>query len=770
MAVRRTLSLLIVTAFAAFAQQRSGELAISVADESGAVLRASGVVASQATQTRVAFTTDADGLASVRNLPFGSYQVSVERTGFARTSAKVDIHSVLPVRVAFTLHVASVDTAIVIKESSTLIDPHQTGSVYHIGSESIEERRLAAPGRSLLDLVDTQPGWVVEANGVLHPRGSEYDTQYVVNGLPVEDNRSPAFAPELDVDDVQAIHVLTANYPAEYGRKLGGVVEVQTSRDQREGIHGRVALSAASFDTLSAYLGLQIGLQRTTIGVTADATTTARYLDPPVEENFTNSGTTRGGSVRLEHDFKNGDRLRAVLQRRNAGFDVPNELVQQVAGQRQDRSTEETSGQITYQRVLLTSLLGDVRVRVRDVSTGLWSNELSTPIQPFQQRGFREGYVNAGIAGNVGRHEWKAGADAIFASVREAFSFRVTDPDVFDPDTPNQFAFADRRQDREQAAYVQDTIRLGPVTVSAGARWDHYRLMVSDNALSPRLGVAWSLPSAGLVLRASYDRAFQTPAIENLLLASSPQLEALNANVLRLPVPPSRGDFYQAGFLKTLFDRIRLESNWFRRSIREFSDDDLLLNTGVSFPIAFSRADIHGVEAKIEVPRWGPVSAFISYANMTGTGQFPITGGLFLQHGAAELLRSTERFPITQDQRNTARARVRYQVAPRLWTALSASYGSGLPVELGDDPQPQTEVSQRILERVNLERGRVRPSFSLDVSVGARLWGREGKSVDLQGDVANLTNRLNVINFAGVFSGTALAPPRSLGIRLRADF
>jgi hypothetical protein len=93
-----------------------------------------------------------------------------------------------------------------------------------------------------------------------------------------------------------------------------------------------------------------------------------------------------------------------------------------------------------------------------------------------------------------------------------------------------------------------------------------------------------------------------------------------------------------------------------------------------------------------------------------------------------------------------------------------------LPVELGDDPQPQTEVSQRILERVNLERGRVRPSFSFDVSVGARLWGREGKSVDLQGDVANLTNRLNVINFAGVFSGTALAPPRSLGIRLRADF
>jgi hypothetical protein len=36
--------------------------------------------------------------------------------------------------------------------------------------------------------------------------------------------------------------------------------------------------------------------------------------------------------------------------------------------------------------------------------------------------------------------------------------------------------------------------------------------------------------------------------------------------------------------------------------------------------------------------------------------------------------------------------------------------------------------------------------------------------------VANLTNRLNVVNFAGLFSGTALAPPRSASVRLRLDF
>ena len=44
------------------------------------------------------------------------------------------------------------------------------------------------------------------------------------------------------------------------------------------------------------------------------------------------------------------------------------------------------------------------------------------------------------------------------------------------------------------------------------------------------------------------------------------------------------------------------------------------------------------------------------------------------------------------------------------------------------------------------------------------------RSLRIQADVRNLTDQLTVINFAGLFSGTALAPPRSLAVRLRADF
>jgi len=75
-----------------------------------------------------------------------------------------------------------------------------------------------------------------------------------------------------------------------------------------------------------------------------------------------------------------------------------------------------------------------------------------------------------------------------------------------------------------------------------------------------------------------------------------------------------------------------------------------------------------------------------------------------------------------------------------------------------------------VVNRVNFSRGRVRPSFSLDASVGADLWVHEKRSVRLQADAINLTDRLNVINFAGLLSGTALGAPRSLAIRLQTEW
>jgi hypothetical protein len=54
---------------------------------------------------------------------------------------------------------------------------HRTGTQYAVGRQVLAENIATQPGRDLSDLVNDLPGWLYEANGVLHPRGSEYDVQ-----------------------------------------------------------------------------------------------------------------------------------------------------------------------------------------------------------------------------------------------------------------------------------------------------------------------------------------------------------------------------------------------------------------------------------------------------------------------------------------------------------------------------------------------------------------------------------------------------------------
>src|SRR5204863_4610200 len=108
----------------------------------------------------------------------------------------------------------------------------------------------------------------------------------------------------------------------------------------------------------------------------------------------------------------------------------------------------------------------------------------------------------------------KIGGDVLHASVRESFSYQVTDAAAFDADLPSSFDFDETGVDREQSLFIQDRVRLNQWTVSAGLRWDRYDFKITEQAVSPRVAVAWS-PTADLVLRVAYDRAFETPALEN---------------------------------------------------------------------------------------------------------------------------------------------------------------------------------------------------------------------------------------------------------------
>src|SRR5215831_2546210 len=758
-------------------QGNSGELRLKVTDSSGLGLRSTVEIVSEANQLREQFVTDEAGNLVARRLPFGVYKIQVEREGFSPSSDSLEVGSVVPIEKRVTLTIAALSTSVTVRDSDTLIDPHRTGTVYRIGSETLKNRTTSLQGRSLQDLINSQPGWLYEGNAVLHPRGSEYQTQFVVDGFPLTDNRSPSFAPHIEADDVQSIGIYTAGIPAEYGRKMGGVVEVNTLQDSQPGFHGQLVLSGGSFDSAGAFAQGQYAWGKNVFGASASGGMTSHYLNPVVVQNFTNRGTLGDFSTNYQRDLTPRDRLSLSVRHELSRYELPNEQLQQAAGQLQTADNLETMGIASYQHTFSPNVLGDLRGMVRDNANDFYSNANSTPIAILQHNRFREGYFKGNITISHGRHEIKAGVESDNLFLHESFNYNVTDPTQSDPGTPLTFSFTGQRPDLEQAVYVQDLIRLGNWTVNAGLRWDHYQLMLNRQALQPRLAISRYFPSAKVIVHFSYDRVFQTPSFENLLLSSSTAATTLNPVSLQLPVEPSEGNYYEAGLTKVFFDKIRLDTNYFRRAVNNFGDDDQINNTTISFPIAFRKAVIYGAEAKLDLPEWKKFCGFVSYSYELGNAWNPVAGGLFL--GANADIPTIGFFPISQDQRNTARGRLRYQVAPRLWIAGGVQFDSGLPFQFQCDPSLSLDrcianevqiYGQQVVDRVNFAQGRIYPTFQVSASAGVDVYKSERLNMRFQVDGQNLTNVVDVIDFGGLFSGNAIGPSRNVMMRLTATF
>ncbi len=87
---------------------------------------------------------------------------------------------------------------------------------------------------------------------ILHPRGEEYQTQYVMDGIPLTDNRSAAFVADFDADEVQEMSVMTAGFPAEYGKKTRRRDRGRNGKDTRLGFHGKIVGVREAASTLRA--------------------------------------------------------------------------------------------------------------------------------------------------------------------------------------------------------------------------------------------------------------------------------------------------------------------------------------------------------------------------------------------------------------------------------------------------------------------------------------------------------------------------------------
>ena len=137
----------------------------------------------------------------------------------------------------------------VTENGTALLETDRSSSDTDINQSILERPKGASPSRAIKSIVATAPGFVTDDNGRMHPRGSESQVQYVVDGIPVTDNMSAIFSTSLDARTLRTVEVLTGGIPAEFGDKLAGVINVNTRSGLEGPTQGGLSFSGGSFST-----------------------------------------------------------------------------------------------------------------------------------------------------------------------------------------------------------------------------------------------------------------------------------------------------------------------------------------------------------------------------------------------------------------------------------------------------------------------------------------------------------------------------------------
>src|SRR5918911_1062224 len=778
------------------AQGRIGTIQGTVKDPNGAVVPNAKVTIKQSvtgyTQTAQA---DEQGTFKLVNIPFNTYTVRAEASGFQAAEQSVDLESNIPLNVDLALAVAGTAASVTVTTDNAEIESDRTSSDTDISQSVLERPAGASPSRAIENIVASTPGFVTDDNGRMHPRGSESQVQYVVDGVPVTDNLSAIFSTSLDARTLRTVEVLTGGIPAEFGDKLAGVINVNTRSGLEGPTQGGLSFSGGSFSTGEVGADFSTHTKKFGLLTNLSATTSQRYLDPPTIDNFHNFGRTGKGFFRLDYQFDTNNSLRGTFTFGGSNFQVPNRLEQEIAGQDQRQRLRDNSQNITFEHIFSPSAVAQFSFFNRSSTAKLTSNPQSTPVAAFQDRTLRNYGGLASLSLTHGTHNIKLGGQVTITPVRENFSFYPTVPfdalvdengNVFpNPvnafNATNPFVFNGRKTGRTLSAYVQD--RFTPfknLTLDVGLRYDNYKLVIKEQALSPRLGLAYYIPRTQTTLRASYNRLFQPPPAENLLLASSSQAAAispiavLQGFTVVQPILPDKENSFEVGAQQLLSRFFRLNLTVYQKRIKNFSDKDQFFETGVIFPITISSGRVTGEELRLESTDIHGFRAFVSYANARAYGVTPINGGLFLGEDPADLQIAGFKFANDHDQRNEAQFQLSYNHHSGLYAIFNGRYDSGVPV----DVEPGTTLADfvaagfdpRLYNEIDFQRGRVRPRTILNLTIGADLMQKERTSLNLQFDIQNLTNELFLYNFESVFSGTHVGFPRLFSGRIAVRF
>jgi hypothetical protein len=745
----------------------------------------------------------ADGSFSFYNVPFNPYHLHATLEGFTPFLLAVTVRSVARMEVTVKLVPAPISVTIVVTSGEPAAGQLETDtSTSHVDIDQsyIARAPAAVWSSAMAALITATPGFAVDENGRYHFQGAHSQSEYVIDGQTISDQTGVTFSDSIDPGIARSMEVIYGNVPAEYGEKIGAVVNLTTKSGLGRPFEAELQSGLASFGTYEEGASVMGGSQTWGIFATGTGSWSNRFLDPVNPDNLHNAGHTERGFLRLDYASpKMTDMLRFTFLTGGTDRDVPNTYTQEAAGQGQYVKSRDENLNLGWTHVFSTATTFDLIAFARFSNFQLLPSPDDTPVTASSDRSLDNFGLIPSLTWIHGAQEIKVGAVLKRFPVDEHFSFGLTDPALNDPSSPGYnpnlapydltrggslLEFSGQRTGTYTAAYVEDNVKLQELTLNLGVRYDYNNLPKSASALEPRLGAAYFIKKTGTVLRASYDRVLYTPEYENILLSSSPEAAALVPPIVQqsralgggeLLVPCERQNAFMAGLQQALGGFARLDVDfWWRRSTGA-GDQDQFLNTGIVFPIAFSSGRYNGWDVRLDMAQTHGFEGFLSLGHTRAVYWPPYAGGLFLDQSDLQAITSGP-FLIDHDQVLQAQLEMFYNIGKSgIWVGSSVRYDSGLvcdvgPQDIASDPDNSWAVPYIVVHSgTGLDPNRIRARIMADFLAGIDL-ARHGIPLTVTVQILNAFDEVGVYNIESVFGGTHVIPPRTLALNLRYRF
>ncbi|MFQ5789401.1 MAG: TonB-dependent receptor domain-containing protein [Acidobacteriota bacterium] len=711
---------------------------------------------------------DAEGRFSIPAVEPGPYELRVLLEGYFPIQQDIVLAPRDSLLLTVELHLRSSHSEQVdVRAFAPDIDPQRTGSARMLTAESLGT--LPSPiTQDVPALVrNLAPGAVLGHDNFIHMRGNELSLHQFVNGVSFLDNPHQHFTPGLSPQIFETVNFIAGGFPAEFGNRFGGILDITTRSGRTLNGRGRAALSLGTVshrDGLVDYGGSSGRLGYYFYG---GAFSSDRFLNPPTRDELHDNG--HGGRGVAQLDYQGESNLWKLLITGGATrFELPHTTEEEELGRDAPRRLDSQTAILTWQHIVSPRTL---------VSTAVYERTVSDRLQPTTDpvTTFADGSRSTLTAGvktdwyhSFRGHRLKSGVDLSFIRLRESFHFdsreffeeelhqglplfesagplraRSEPVDTSPVDrsldrpfsssggAPEAVSFRGRETSQIFGAYFQD--RFSPVpnlTLDLGIRFDHVNILDSESEVSPRVGLAYHFPKPGTVVRFAYNRLFTPPPIEYVLLAGFLGSHSSEGGETVGNVKPYEQNYFEVGWSQRLRPTVFLDVAAYRHTGRNAFETSEISNTRLFLPTNFDRARARGLEITAEHrPADGMgLNARFQYALAKVEFVGPVSGGF-----AGEELEPGEEIPPAFDQRHTMTSNVFFRHPWRNFQAgVVLRYGSGTPVE------EAVEVGGEELEQVVY----LPDHWTADISARINLWRKDGRALDFELNVTNLTNRI----------------------------